>query len=50
MTLKSPRSAFFACLILGPATAGAKAADCDGAISADEAAVLVERFRQRWAE
>ena len=37
MTLKSLKSAFFACLILGPATAGAKAADCDGAISADEA-------------
>ncbi len=37
MTIKSLKSAFFACLILGPMTAGAKAAECDGAITADEA-------------
>src|ERR1700760_3715468 len=37
MTVKPLIIAFFACLILGSATAGAKAADCDGAITADEA-------------
>ncbi len=37
MTVKPLRSAFFACLILGPMTVGAKAAECDGAITADEA-------------
>jgi Domain of unknown function (DUF4440) len=37
MSLKSLKNAFFACLILGPLAAGAKAAECDGAITADEA-------------
>jgi hypothetical protein len=34
MTIKSLKSTFFAGLILGPVTAGAKAAECDGAITA----------------
>jgi ketosteroid isomerase-like protein len=37
MTIKPLRNAFFACLMLGPMIAGAKGADCDGAITADEA-------------
>jgi hypothetical protein len=37
MTIKPLRNAFFACLMLGPMIAGAKAADCDGAVTADEA-------------
>jgi ketosteroid isomerase-like protein len=37
MTIKSLRHAFFACLALGPLIAGAKAAECDRAITADEA-------------
>ena len=37
MTIKPLKNAFFACLILGPLAAGAKAAECDGAITADEA-------------
>jgi ketosteroid isomerase-like protein len=37
MTIKPLRNAFFVCLIFGPMIAGAKAADCDGAITADEA-------------
>jgi ketosteroid isomerase-like protein len=37
MTIKPLKNAFFACLMLGPMIAAAKAADCDGAITADEA-------------
>jgi ketosteroid isomerase-like protein len=37
MTIKCLRNALFACLAIGPIVAGAKAADCDGAITADEA-------------
>jgi len=37
MTIKCLRNTFFACLAIGPMVAGAKAADCDGAITADEA-------------
>lgn len=37
MTVKLLRDAVLACLILGPTIVGAKAAGCDGAITADEA-------------
>jgi ketosteroid isomerase-like protein len=37
MATRSLRNTFFACLTLGPMIAGAKAAECDGAITADEA-------------
>jgi ketosteroid isomerase-like protein len=37
MTIRPLGNTFFACLILGSATVGAKAAECDGAITADEA-------------
>ena len=37
MAIRPLRNTFFACLILGSVTAGAKAAECDGAITADEA-------------
>jgi hypothetical protein len=37
MTIRPLRDTFFACLILGSVTVGAKAAECDGAITADEA-------------
>ena len=37
MTIKSLRHAFFACLALSPLIAEAKAAECDRAITADEA-------------
>jgi ketosteroid isomerase-like protein len=37
MMAKSLRNAFIACSILGAAIAGAKAAECNGAITADEA-------------
>ena len=37
MTIKPLINAFLACLALGPMIAGAKAAECDGAITADEA-------------
>jgi hypothetical protein len=37
MTIRPLRNTFFACLILGGIIAGAKAAECDGAITADEA-------------
>ena len=37
MTVKPLIIAFFVCLIVGPMTARAKAAECDGAITADEA-------------
>ena len=37
MATRSLRNTFFACLMLGPMIAGAKAAECDGAITADEA-------------
>ena len=37
MTIRSLRNTFFACLMLGAMIAGAKAAECDGAITADEA-------------
>src|ERR1700760_18847 len=37
MMAKSLRNAFIACSILGATIAGAKAAECNGAITADEA-------------
>jgi ketosteroid isomerase-like protein len=37
MTIKPLRSAFFVCLMLGSMIAGAKAAECEGPITADEA-------------
>ena len=37
MATRSLRNTFFACLMLGPMIAGTKAAECDGAITADEA-------------
>jgi hypothetical protein len=37
MIIKPLRNTLFACLILVPVTAVAKAAECDGAITADEA-------------
>jgi hypothetical protein len=37
MSPKSLKNAFFACLMLGPMIAGAQAAECDGAITVDEA-------------
>jgi ketosteroid isomerase-like protein len=37
MTIKPLINAFLACLALSPMIAGAKAAECDGAITADEA-------------
>ena len=37
MATRPLRNTFFACLMLGPMIAGAKAAECDGAITADEA-------------
>jgi ketosteroid isomerase-like protein len=37
MTIRPLRNTFFACLTLGAMIAGAKAAECDGAITADEA-------------
>jgi ketosteroid isomerase-like protein len=37
MTVKALRRTFFACLVLGPMIAGAKAAGCDGTITTDEA-------------
>jgi ketosteroid isomerase-like protein len=37
MTIKALRNLFFVCLISGPMIAGAKAAECDGKITADEA-------------
>ena len=37
MTVKALRNAFLASLMLGPMIAGAKAAECDGKITADEA-------------
>jgi len=37
MAIKPLRRAFFACLVFGPMIAEAKAAECDGSITADEA-------------
>ena len=37
MTIRPLGNTFFACLMLGAMIAGAKAAECDGAITADEA-------------
>jgi ketosteroid isomerase-like protein len=37
MTIRPLRNTFFACLMLGAMIAQAKAAECDGAITADEA-------------
>jgi hypothetical protein len=37
MTIRPLRNTFLACLMLGAMIAGAKAAECDGAITADEA-------------
>jgi ketosteroid isomerase-like protein len=37
MTIKALRNLFFVCLISGQMIAGAKAAECDGKITADEA-------------
>jgi hypothetical protein len=37
MTIKPLLNTFFACLIFGPMVASPKAAECDGAITADEA-------------
>ena len=55
MTIRPLRNTFLACLMLGAMIAGAKAAECDGAITADEAlkaedaryaAQTHERFRR----
>jgi|HubBroStandDraft_5_1064220.scaffolds.fasta_scaffold606714_1 hypothetical protein len=37
MATRPLRNTFFACLVLGPMIAGTKAAECDGAITTDEA-------------